>query len=189
VGTCKPGVGIYGADLFVRGRATYLQATPAGGRAWRRRGEGEYGVASGERKELQCRRSRGGERRALCLWAGQHGRNIIHGAWVVVVELPVPCWRRHSDSSLSPFTRGFFSCWPLLPAARPEEHRHRRPPSIPVDAAVPSFFRGKGRTQSAARFWAAGELQGCLPERLQIHAAHSEPHHHARSRSPCWNGP
>ena len=45
-GTCKPGgVGIYGADLFVRGRATYLQATPGGG-------EGEYGVASGWRKEL-----------------------------------------------------------------------------------------------------------------------------------------
>jgi hypothetical protein len=54
-------------------------------------------VASAERKELYSADSCDARARQR-----QHGRNIIHSGGSV--EFPVPCWRRHSDSSLSPLS-------------------------------------------------------------------------------------
>lgn len=106
-------------------------------------------VASAERKELYSADSCDCDARAR---QRQHGRNIIHGGGGSV-EFPVPCWRRHSDSSLSPFhspARSFFLIFSFSRAAA----RTHGPSSDEASSPSPSLLRcvlfsGKGRRRYA----------------------------------------
>jgi hypothetical protein len=124
--TCRPGCRYIWGTGSVRTQAagtrlwaTYLQATPADGCAWRGRSRqracsGEYGVASGERKELHqvpaARSDR--SRRASNLWERQHGRNIIHGA----SRLRVVEWNSPAVRALLEATFRFLAFACLSPA-------------------------------------------------------------------------
>jgi hypothetical protein len=122
-------------------------------------------VASAERKELYSADSCDCDARAR-----QHGRNIIHGGGGSV-EFPVPCWRRHSDSSLSPFhspARSFFLIFSFSRAAARSELGRGVVVAVPVAAAVRAFL-GKGTKTLRQRHRAvrllrfSGDLRGYLP--------------------------
>jgi hypothetical protein len=89
------------------------------------------------------------------------------------VEFPVPCWRRHSDSSLSPFVHPPGASLIFSFSRGTGTVRSDLGGGAVVAVAVAascgrSFFPGKGRRRYDAigqcafcAFW--GDLQGCLP--------------------------